>query len=843
VDTSQHTDKQQLAPGIAAPYEVFEEQPVKLVDTQIAIIKAQVQKVGQKDLPAWREEIISAWEMRLFDRGFQNLLYSKTQGWTLPALGSGYHPNDAGSRAMFNANIFSSYKEMIVSALSRQFPPTRFEPNDEQNDIDITAAEAASDLQDSVEINIGGRSLLQDIDRLLCTDGRTVLETNYVKDAQKYGYETDSTGVVPEDEGIGGEAGGSVQPGMGAEGGAGQENPISDNQATPETDGMQQGEAMQGMPSSEDATVPSARTPRGRETVVAHGSLESKLPMKANCLGDCDYAQISKEVPISIAKAEFPDKASQISTSSAGPGGDNIARLARVNVKLGVENNFQTSDSVAYDVTRQVTWFRPSIFYDPDITEPMRDDLLKMFPNGCRVVYMGETFCEARNISMDDHLTLIHARSGDGMHRASLLKWLLPIQKVLNNLLDLANDYLVRGVPMTWFPAEAFSKEGIKAQTRVPGGFDFYVQDPGKFPNGVREAIFVEETLPFPEQLVAIIQWLSGDLAQLLTGCFPALFGGDTGSNDTMGGIEIQRDQALGRLGPVWGRIKEGLSSVMRQAVMCLSKSGQDVIKTVGKDAVRVETADLKGNVYCFPETDENFPLTSAQTAQKIEAAIQLAITNPMFLQIVDDPGNLELVKNTIGVSSLIIPQLASRDKQLGEIEILLKGQPLPNPKLDEAMQKVAEMGPPPPTPEGQQVAQQMQQAIAQIPPDTSSVPVNPWDDHDIESMTCLGKMRSPEGRAMQNGTQEEQMGFQNLVLHYNEHEALRQKNQPQQQKPPSVSINLKDLPPKGAAQAAAKAGIVEGPEDFEAQDVQQAAEKHPQVPIPVVPQQSEKVQ
>jgi hypothetical protein len=827
VDTNQQPEKQQLAPGIAAPYEVFEEQPVKLVDTQIAIIKAQVQKVGQKDLPAWREEIISAWEMRLFDRGFQNLLYSKTQGWTLPALGSGYHPNDAGSRAMFNANIFSSYKEMIVSALSRQFPPTRFEPNDEQNDIDITAAEAASDLQDSVEINIGGRSLLQDIDRLLCTDGRTVLETNYVKDAQKYGYESDSPGVVPEDES-------GALDGMGA-----QETSSDSGEISAGLDSDTSGQS--GLPGPQ--VLGNARPPRGRETVVAHGSLESKLPMKANCLGDCDYAQISKEVPISIAKAEFPDKSSQISTSSAGPGGDNIARLARVNVKLGVENNFQTSDSVAYDVTRQVTWFRPSIFYDPDITEPMRDDLLKMFPNGCRVVYMGETFCEARNISMDDHLTLIHARSGDGMHRASLLKWLLPIQKVLNNLLDLANDYLVRGVPMTWFPAGPFSKEGIKAQTRVPGGFDFYVQDPGKFPNGVREAIFVEETLPFPEQLVAIIQWLSGDLAQLLTGCFPALFGGDTGSNDTMGGIEIQRDQALGRLGPVWGRIKEGLSSVMRQAVMCLSKSGQDVIKTVGKDAVRVETADLKGNVYCFPETDENFPLTSAQTAQKIEAAIQLAITNPMFLQIVDDPGNLELVKNTIGVSSLIIPQLASRDKQLGEIEILLKGQPLPNPKLDEAMQKVTEMGPPPPTPEGQQMAQQMQQTIAQISPETSSVPVNSWDDHDIESMTCLGKMRSPEGRAMQNGTQEEQMGFQNLVLHYNEHEALRQKNQPQQQKPPSVSINLKDLPPKGAAQAAAKAGIVEGPEDFEAQDVQQAAEKHPQVPIPVVPQQSEKVQ
>jgi hypothetical protein len=703
---------------------------------------------------------------------------------------------------MFNANIFSSYEEMIISALSREFPSTRFEPNDEHSDVDITASESASKLTKSIERNIGARTLIRDIDRLLCTDGRVMLETKYVKDAQKFGYEPEPEGIVPEDETSqpGGDQGTQPQPGE------------STQPNTPQ------------------------REARGREVVKPWGALETKAPMKANCLGECDYLQLNTEVPIALARAMYPKKASSITAATAGPGGDNIARLARVNVNLGVENNFITTDSAAYDVTAQYTWFRPSIFYDPDVKEDMREELLEIFPLGCRVVYMGETFCEARNISMDDHWTLIHCRSGDGIHRASLLQWLLPIQKVLNNLLDLMNDYFIRGVPMKWFPAGPFDREKMKDQTNVPGGIDFYLPDPA-LPD-IRNAIFVEESLPFPEQLTLIIQWLSADLAQLLTGCFPALFGGDTGQNDTMGGIAIQRDQALGRLGVVWGRIKEGIASCMRQAVECLAKSGQSVIKTVGKDSVVVEAQDLKGNIHCFPETDENFPESWVQKQARMALLIQDAATNPLLTAIVDDVNNLELLKNGMGLTELVVPQLESRDKQLGEIEILLKTAPMPNPAIMQAQQQLsglvaqASAG----DPNAIQGLPQAEQALTQIPQLISSVEIDPeCDDHQTEAMTCLSVIRSPKGRQLRNGTQEERQGFENLRLHYLEHQKMVQPPQGQQAKPTSTSISIKDLPPGEAAQLANKAGIQATAQDFEAQDVQQAAEKHPTTPIPVV--------
>jgi hypothetical protein len=826
-DQTQSQDEQQteqplVPPGSIAPAEVFDSPPVELTEKQKSTIRTLVQKVQQRDLAAWREEIIDAWQQRLFDRGHQHLLWSNSFGWTLPAPGSGYHPTDAGSRSMFEGNIFSSYEEMIIGALSREFPSTRFEPNDEHNDVDITAADAAERLKSSVERNLGSHVFIRDIDRLLCTDGRVVLEANYTLDAQRFGYEPEPEGVVPEDETI---------P-VAAEGAA----------TSPESGAQPDEGEPEGMGEGGPATPQGAvqRKPRGRETIDIHGALEAKLPMKAGSIAECDYLQTNKEIPISVARAKFPEVAKSITAATAGPGGDNIARLARVNVKLGIDNNFVTSDSAAYDVTEQRTWFRPSIFYDPDVPEGEREEWLDLFPYGMRVVYMGETFCEARNLSLDDHVTLIHARAGDGMHRASLLKWLLPIQKVFNNLLDLANDYLTRGIPMKWFPEGPFSREKIANQTNVPGGFDFYQADPGAFPEGIRNAIFVEEILPFPDQLVAVLQWLPNDMAQMLTGCFPALFGGDSGSQG-VGDALMQRDQALGRLGPVWGRIKEGIANSMRQAVQCLARSGQDTIRTVGKESVRVETADLKGNIFCFPETDENFPTTWLQKQARLEQVVELAVSNPMFLQVVDDPSNLEVLKNAFELEGLSIPQLDSFEAQLGEVAVLLKAQPLPNPKFVQAQQQLQELRmQAPPTPEGQQMIQQLQQAVGQITPEVSSVEIDPKvDDNVIHRLTCLGVLRSEKGRSLKNGTQQDKMAYANLRLHMLEHEALIPQNLLQPgaaQRPVSLSANLKDMPPKEAAQAMLKAGIQATPEDFEAQDVQQAAEKHPTTPVPVVP-------
>src|SRR4029077_7987353 len=117
--------------------------------------------------------------------------------------------------------------------------------------------------------------------------------------------------------------------------------------------------------------------------------------------------------------------------------------------------------------TEQKTFFRPAALLE--IPEAMRESIIRKFPKGVYVIFCGQTFCQAWNCSMDDHLSLVFANSGDGVHRPGLGDWVVPVQEVLNNWMELANDYFTRGVPNKWMDNEMFSVEALRDQTNVPG--------------------------------------------------------------------------------------------------------------------------------------------------------------------------------------------------------------------------------------------------------------------------------------------------------------------------------------------------------------------------------------
>src|SRR5579872_3831126 len=163
--------------------------------------------------------------------------------------------------------------------------------------------------------------------------------------------------------------------------------------------------------------------------------------MKANCIDECDYVRYSEEVSISRAKAMFPEIADKIQATTGGPGGDDIDRLARVNTKLGVMNNFLTSDSAAYDVTITRLFIRPSQLIEIE-DENVRNSLLQQFSEtGCKITFVGNEHAETRRASIDDHWSLTFALPGDGAHRLALGTKIIPIQKILNTRAELENDY------------------------------------------------------------------------------------------------------------------------------------------------------------------------------------------------------------------------------------------------------------------------------------------------------------------------------------------------------------------------------------------------------------------
>lgn len=821
--------------GTLVATEVSYREALEFSDPEINALRDLCRTVQTRDMPARREEVIRVWEHRLFDRGHQHLLPSYAggaiNGWTLPAIGTGYGPGEAGPRSIFETNIYNSYMQIIVSALTREVPSPRFEPDDPDDDADITAAEKAEKSKQYFERTLKFKTLMAEMSRFLWTDGRAVFFTRYVKDGQRFGYEEPEQEelekeTVPEDE----------------EKIAEQERASDEGMPETEQDGIEgSGEQSETAGEDNESQQPSGtREPRGKVLTEIIGALESKFPIKEDCKANMPYAQIAREIDLQVARARYPEVADKIRAWQGGPGGDDIDRLARINTRLGVMDNYITTDSAAYDVTEQITWFRTCALLEVKVKD-VRDSLIKKAgSDGLRVIFCGEQFCEGRSLSMDDQIELVHALPGDGVHRPGLGDWLVPIQKVLNNWMELADDYFIRGVPNKWMDNEMFNVAKMREQANMVGAVHPFDREPGV---NMAEVIFEETPVQFPQFLWEFIQFFMNECPQLLCGAFPALFGGgDASATDTYGGMMVQRDQALGRIGLPWRAIKEAVACVFKQAIQCLAlNQDDDLVMREGEEAVRIQMQDLKGNFLAFPETDENFPESWTQRQNRMNLVLQDAGTNPLFQQILDSPDNLEVIKNTIGLEDLVIPMLEARDKQLGENVILLKGGPTPNPQLKVLQKQIAQgqalisqsmQQGVQPDPQMAAQLQQLTQMAQQMPPMVSSVQVRYADDDATEAATCRKVLNSPRGRELANGDEDEQAAYQNLELHLQEHEAALKKKQanapPVGQKPVSRSIAIKDLPPKEAAQMATQAGLQATPQDFSSEEVAETVAKHP---------------
>lgn len=756
----------------------------------------------------------------LFYRGFQFLVPQRGGGWIIPGENTGYGPTMQMDLALLPTNIYSARAQMIIAALTRTVPNVRFGPQQANSDAQITAAESAEKFVKVVSRNNDLIQIQTDAARFLWTDGRYLYWSRFVKDGQRFGWEEDDEpdDLVPENEP-------ATTPVEGAAADTHEEAPETaqeGSEVAPSNEEEKQEE------SDEEAEEPVARTPRGQEVRTAHGKLEVKLvPMMANDLNEVDVLLYETEIDVSRAKGMTPWIADKITAHANEAAMGEIARLARQNVKLGMQSTYVTSDSIAADVTCQRAWLRPSYFMDmcgsedqkskghadnqgqASRKETIRDELIEMFPNGCYVMFMGDEFAFARNESMDDCWALAQAYSGDGQNRNAMGTSTLPIQKRLNNWLDLMNDSFVRTIPKKWMDSKAFSVEAIRGQTNVPGDIGSFKRQPG---TPVAELIFVEPAVVMPQSLPDFIKEYSGPLAELLSGAYPALAGGDVGTADSGVAIATQRDSALGRLAPTWHSMKnaeaQSMKQLVRWAAKCRDKSINE--RVPGGEVISLEINDLKGNIMVFAESDENFPETYTQKKNGFMQIFNDIGKNPQLAEVVYNAANLEFMQQLVGLTDLYIPQVASRNKQLGEIEMMLKpgNGPVPNsqiPALQEKVEAMKAQGVDP-----QQLAQAEQQI--QALPDECSMPITPeTDDNETEAATCWQWINDPEGRKTKHSNKE---GYDNIVLHYQEHVQAAQAKAaqaPPPTKPPSESINYKDVAAldKGASdQMLLKGGI-----------------------------------
>jgi hypothetical protein len=431
---------------------------------------------------------------------------------------------------------------------------------------------------------------------------------------------------------------------------------------------------------AETVTVPTAQTrlrvPNGQEVITTVGGLELKTPPWANEMHEYPYLQWNMEVHQARLRAAYPHAADKIG-SPVESGSQEYERLARLGQSQGGPLT-EGGDTNINLITFQRTWRRPWAFFALD-DKSLRDELLQIFPDGAYVALAGDTYCESRNENMDDHWRVLHALPGDGSSgRPALGDALISVQERFNTLSNLQIETYEYGIPPIYADSEVLDFDALQGQTAEPGSHYPARAKPGQ---SLASGFFQPAPAEVPPDLAQHGANLMGPVAQFLTGAFPALFGGAMSNNDTASGYAMARDQAMGRIGLVWRRMKFFHADVMLLAVDCFRRNRPTDVEVtlLGAGAAFeskwIRLADLKGNLFSYPETDEQYPtLWSQQRAVLLQL---LANPDPEMQAVLAHPENVALVKRLIGLEELVIPDDESRTKQYREIAQLVAESPI----------------------------------------------------------------------------------------------------------------------------------------------------------------------
>lgn len=547
--------------------------------------------------------------------------------------------------------------------------------------------------------------------------------------------------------------------------------------------------------------------PRPYPAIEVGGLLEWKVPIASGGFEDWDYARHQKDISLTRAKADYPTKAKKL---KAGQSKDiDYSRQARMSVAEGLGMQTQSGDAQTVG-TRTRYWLRPSAFWDIE-DEALRGEVESYFPKGAYVCFYGEEYVESRDEKMDDHLTPLKAVKGDGFATQGLGDVELGPQETFNVLANLARITFVRGVPHSFFDEQMIPAEARNNQVSTPG-----VAHPITRPmdgSDLGSHFYQEQPAETPMTMTQYLDNVQGPLSQFLTGQQPALFGGEMGeAGQTSSGYAQAREQAMGLMGLTWVPFKKAWCSVMRQCVRMMPKAYDPGTKLAtvfsqnngSQETVSVDVDNLRGNMLCYPDSDENFPESWGAKKAAFQQLVMGAKDLPELGGILMHPDNLRLAKDYSGLQDLTIPGADSCEKQMMEIEEMEQQPPVPDPQAIQQIQQARQMGQP--------IPPQMLQQLPMI----SSIQIDQFDDNAMEFQTCVRWINSPAG---QKAKRETPQWYQNVSLHAQAHQKALQANQPgPQNKPPSVSINYKDLPPAGQVQAAGEAGIQIQPTDVVAQ-------------------------
>jgi hypothetical protein len=163
--------------------------------------------------------------------------------------------------------------------------------------------------------------------------------------------------------------------------------------------------------------------------------------------------------------------------------------------------------------------------------------------------------------------------------------------------------------------------------------------------------------------------------AQFLAGVMPQVFGGSDPHVETAEGQEQALNTALGRLKQYLNQIRGENARRARLGVRCSIQNMDEEVKIVeaGESegswkTIHLLKAELGGDFFAYPETDEGFPATYAEIQTRLMALLAQNQKMPIVAQMLQDPKIQRVLAQYLLPPQIKIPL----DAQLSKIETIL---------------------------------------------------------------------------------------------------------------------------------------------------------------------------
>ena len=366
--------------------------------------------------------------------------------------------------------------------------------------------------------------------------------------------------------------------------------------------------------------------------------------------------------------------------------------------------------------------------------------LKQQYPDGMKVTYVNNEMVEVDESSLDEHWLITSDPLSEYLIGQPLGKNLIPIQEMTDDITDLTMQTIEHGIPILFADPTSIDMKAIQERSNDPG-----TVVPAKAPGNkkLNEVFHSSDKATLSREVSAFNEYLNY-AGQFVSGDFPSVHGGSLeGGSRTASEYTQSRQHALQRLSLIYRSMGDWIAQINMGAVQLYRSSLRDdeLIGTEYRDGaflnIWIRLQDLTGNIGRAEAINSDvFPNTPSLIREMYFNLLQLG--HPIIDQMLQDPNNLPILMQSLGLHELYVPGEDDRAKQWAEIQQLINADPIISPETGE------------PTP-----SVQVQTEI---------------DNHIIEAHICLTFLKSSEGQMLK---QVNPNGYLNVLLHYIQHKQI----------------------------------------------------------------------